>query len=191
MWRICDGESRSKILVVVIPIWGPAIGLSIEIEPEDRTVGDSLQHIAATLLDELMQADIRRRLRSGGFVRSLQEGVAKAGGDQQIGRNVVRILDVAFIFPIAEMAVYRSALGKNVPEFVAVVVSCHLGNDASEIDDGIVIDAGVSRIHSGKAECRGIQAAPTARGRCLQEQRVNQTVVERGRVGTSNIVDEP
>src|SRR6185312_9962742 len=114
MRRICDGEARSKVLVVVIPIRGPAIRLSIEIEPEDRTVGDSLQHVGAALLDELMQADIGRRLCSRGFIRSLQKGVAQSGRDQQVRRHMVCVLDVAFIFPIAEMAVYWSALGKNV-----------------------------------------------------------------------------
>ena len=99
MRSIGERDARAEILVVVRPQIRGMIDFAAGQVVDDAIDGLALVHGLSSLGDVGVEIEVGRNLIAVGFVNGLQQGVAKAGGERQVGRDVPGILGVPLDIP--------------------------------------------------------------------------------------------
>ena len=121
----------------------------------------------------------------------MQQGVAKAGGERQVGRDVPGILGVPIELPGTEILGDQSALRNLHILRGAIVLGGHDGNQAENVDGGDVVGRGVVGIDFREAKGPWIEAAAAACGSTREPERVGGGKGDVGGIGGAHVADVP
>ena len=187
--RVGERKTRPQVFVIIRPERRFTVALAAGRIRNDLRIPKALVHGHGPAVDVLIQAGGRLHLISAGFIGRFKNGVAEPCGDRQIRSDMPGILCIPVELPRAERFRYKLALWNLNVFGGAVVLAGDFGNDADEIDDGIVIDLGIVWVYSRETERARIKAAAATRRGCGEEHGICTREIEISDVAFADVVD--